>query len=61
MYRNLSWPKNMNKELEKDEKTIMGSDLSGQQILLNEGFVGFKMAIQPDGFVLSYGRSSSLQ
>lgn len=56
MYRNLSWSMDIRKALEGDEKTIISSDLSGQQILLNEGFVGFKMAMRPNGFVLSYGK-----
>ena len=56
MYRNFSWPRDMRKELESNEKTMIGSDLSGQQVLLNEGFVGFKMEMWPNGFVLSYGK-----
>lgn len=56
MYRNLSWPRDMRKALESNEKTIIGSDLSGQQILLQKGFVGFKMAMRPNGFILSYGK-----
>ena len=61
MYRNLSWPRDMHKALERDEKTVVGSDLSGQRVLLNEGFVGFKMVTQSNGFVLSYGKISALQ
>lgn len=56
MYGNLSWPKDMHEALKRDEKTVIGSDLAGQQVLLNDGFVGFKMEMRPNGFVLSYGK-----
>jgi ribosomal protein S18 acetylase RimI-like enzyme len=56
MYRSISWPKDMTEADPRDEKVIDGSDFLGQQNLLKEGFVGFKIAAQPDGFVVSYKR-----
>jgi ribosomal protein S18 acetylase RimI-like enzyme len=59
MYRKISWPKDMHEALERDENAIaaiMGTDFSGQQALLDEGFVGFKITMRPNGFVISYGK-----
>lgn len=56
MYANLSWPKDLCQRLEKSEKAIMGTDLSGQLALLKDGFVGFKTEMQPNGFAVFYAK-----
>jgi len=56
MYKNISFSRNLETRDAKEVIAIMGLDIQAQVDLLKLGFVGFKMALLPEGFEVFYGR-----
>jgi len=56
MYKNISLSRNLEPRDAKEVIAIKSLDIQAQVDLLKQGFVGFKMALLPEGFEVFYGR-----
>jgi len=56
MYKKNSCPIKIDESRAGEEISIAGRDIKGQVDLLNQGFIGFRMALRPEGFEVFYGR-----
>jgi ribosomal protein S18 acetylase RimI-like enzyme len=56
MYKKISCPMEIDKSKAGEQIAIAGRDIKDQVDLLNQGFIGFKMALLPEGFEVFYGK-----